>query len=272
MLAPTPLHGARKRPSPMTIALGFTAGSCFIVATDSQTTDRADNTIIRNSTKLVRIQFHSGHSALVACTGVANSANMFFEKFERMAMDAKLGIIKNQQCFVRVAGAAMAATKHEILSGHHSKYLSAGHGEKIIDDFDFRVLLAFAFEERIHRYLLMLGIGSAAFPQRGSFDALGVGKNIAITFLQEHDLGSLNESEAVGLAYYVVEMCKAGNGECGGAPQIGCVDAVTGRSEIYDWDVLSRMASAVGEIRHNLRHELSKNIAAKFHSTPLEIS
>jgi len=118
---------------------------------------------------------------------------------------------------------------------------------------------------------VMDSVGANPIKQTHPYVALGSGGNIAESILEGFGkLDSLKEYEALGLAFYTIEMCKHTDLYCSGPVQSGCVGGDDYSCKIYDLTVTYRMDQAVRQTYAAVNTALAKQITKNFDGIQLE--
>ena len=165
--------------------------------------------------KVFPIRFADGTFALIAISGLLDSAARF-----REILEAKAELVTPTHA------RSIADTMQEAMRETRSQFVGyitadgASDDEKIqhIELLHFEALLAYYHDGKPYLYHSALYHGQA-IPCRGAFEAIGCGTDVASFIMTGCDMANCDDGEAFGLAYYAVEACKKYDKACGGAFQ-----------------------------------------------------
>jgi 20S proteasome alpha/beta subunit len=249
----------------VTAVIGFCVNDSVILATDSQMTDTVTETKECDFKKIARIQFKDGHSALIARAGVISTADLFQEHFEQLAGASE---VTDWRTIANVAEAAIKQARQKMMDGFHHRDLKKGEMQAYLAGELCTILLAYVFQRQPYIFVFD-SIGANPIKQTHPFVALGSGSLIARSILQGFEFNSLKEYEAVGLAFYTIEMCKRTDLYCSGPVQVARADQRG--CWIYGQQFTNEMEEAVRKTYATSRAALAKQISINFNEIPLNL-
>lgn len=204
-----------KKPTPMTVAIGFKCSDGILLATDRQYSGTTSNSSKRlDAEKITIIDFDNGYALVAESGGVALSRN-FVETFRRMA---ETKVIADRYSVSDTAEAAMFETKRSFaatlgltLPQLDEKFRNEGLSAECI--------VASIFNDEKLLFTISSGMPKKS-EVKEQFIAVGSG-----CMLAEHILGMYHNPDAEMypgsvLAAHVIEVIKEQDAYCGGRPNI----------------------------------------------------
>lgn len=169
--------------------------------------------------KIFAVPLSDGSHAIIAKSGIMESADYFQETFENLV--AK-GPIVSSRSVADMAEEAMKHTHLRYLDGLRKERASLEELDRQIATYNCEILVGYLHNKE--SYLYSVGLASYnAIRIRAPFYVTGSGANLARAVLSGFNLGSMSEIEGMPVACYAIENAKKFDEYCSGPLQLAAV-------------------------------------------------
>lgn len=213
-----PLPRAFKSKSPpVTILVGFTTDVAVILASDSQVTYHTQGAKDMEAKKIVTVTMSNRKVALIAKSGVMETAHAFHDGFEALVSKAT---INTAQDIADMARSVMMRVHRHLTEPLREGRASENEIRQQIADHWCECLFGFVHDGKPHLYSITLD-SFLAIQVRPPFYVTGSGANLARSILSGFDLTTMSPDKALAVGTYAIEISKKFDEFCSGRIQIG---------------------------------------------------
>ena len=212
-----------------------------------------------DSRKLLQVRFKNRFSAMVARAGAIEGADIFHEIFETLAATTE---VTGWRTIADTAEAALKQARAKILSNFQEPAFTSDQIQEHLASLYHELVLAYFYRGKPYIFKAD-STGATTIKVSHPFVALGSGRNVASFILEGFDTLSLDEDESVGLAAYVIEMCKRTDLYCAGPVQIGIMTRTNG-AQLFDPSFSRILQEAVEDTHKRAQLNLAKEVKQTF--------